>query len=405
MARRSGVVAALVRMQREAERQRVRQARAAAQSQRAAAAARTRAAVQDQKLRERMYAEDRTSEAAEDTAQVERQVEVLQSVLAATLDIDDFLDLEALKRPPHYPVFDPITVGAPPASPHESDFAVEGLSALGRVFAASKHAARAEQRQAEFKQALDDYRVAAQQHAQRLEDARRRHEADAGRLAEEHRRHVEEVSALQRGLAARQPEHVVRYLDLVLEAAEYPDGFPHSWRLGYAAASGHLAIEYELPQIDVVPKDKAYKYVKSSDTITPSARPLTQIRSIYAEMLRQTALRVVHEVLEADRGGAVRTVVFNGYVAGTNPATGREVRSCLVALATSRERFLAVDLARVETCGMPGASGSTGQQRPEQTPAGRADRADRLAGGGLHPEHRRRSGPESRPRNRSRRVE
>ena len=40
MARRSGVVAALVRMQREAERQRVRQARAAAQSQRAAAAAR-----------------------------------------------------------------------------------------------------------------------------------------------------------------------------------------------------------------------------------------------------------------------------------------------------------------------------------------------------------------------------
>ena len=66
-------------------------------------------------------------------------------------------------------------------------------------------------------------------------------------------------------------------------------------------------------------------------------------------MLRQTALRVVHEVLEADRGGAIRTVVFNGYVNGTDPATGREVRPCLVALATSRERFLDVDLARVDT--------------------------------------------------------
>ncbi len=97
MARRSGVVAALVRMQREAERQRVRQARVAAQSQRAATAARTRAAVQDQKLRDRMYAEDRTREAPEDTAQVEHQVDVLQSVLAATLQVDDFLDLEALK--------------------------------------------------------------------------------------------------------------------------------------------------------------------------------------------------------------------------------------------------------------------------------------------------------------------
>ena len=349
MARRSGVVAALVRMQREAERQRVRQARAAAQSQRAAAAARTRAAVQDQKLRDRMYIEDRTREAAEDTAQVEHQVQVLQSVLVATLDVDDFLDLEALKQPPPSPVFDPTTVGTPPSPPRESDFAVEGPSALGRVFAASKHAARAEQRQAEYKQALAGYRAAAQQHAQRLEKARLKHDADVARLAEQHRQNVEEINALQRGLAARQPDAVVRYLDLVLEAAEYPDGFPHSWRLGYAAASRHLDIEYELPQIDVVPKDKAYKYVKSSDTITPSARPATQIRSIYAEMLRQTALRVVHEVMEADRGGAVRTVAFNGYVNGTNPATGREVRPCLVALATSRDRFLKVDLARVDT--------------------------------------------------------
>ena len=270
-------------------------------------------------------------------------------MLAATLDIDDFLDLEALKRPPHYPVFDPSTVGASPSPPREADFAVEGPSTVGRVFAASKHAARADQRQAEFKQALDDYRVAAQQHAQRFEEARRRTKRDAGRLAEEHRRHVEEVSALQRGLAARQPEHVVRYLDLVLEAADYPDGFPHSWILGYAAASGHLTIEYELPTVDVVPKDKAYKYVKSADTITPSARPVAQIRSRYAEMPRQTALRVLHEVLEADRGRAIRTVVFNGCVNGTDPATGRDVRPCLIALATSRERLLEVDLARIDT--------------------------------------------------------
>ena len=349
MARRSGVVAALVRMQREAERQRARQARAAAQSQRAAAAARSRAAVQDQKLRARMYAEDRMQEATDDTAHVEHQVQVLQSVLAATLGVDDYLDLEALKQPPPYPVFDPLSVGTPPSPPSASDFAVEGPSALGRVFAGSKHAARAEQRQVEYQKALDSYRFAAQQHAQQLEEARRRHEAAVARQAQEHRRQVDEVTALQCGLAARQPDAVVRYLDLVLEAADYPDGFPHSWRLAYAASSGHLAIEYELPQIDVVPNDKAYKYLKGSDTITPTARPAAQIRGIYAEVLRQTALRVVHEVLEGDRGGAVRTVVFNGYVNGTDPATGRDVHPCLVAIATSRERFLDVDLARVDT--------------------------------------------------------
>ena len=352
MARRRGVVATLVQIQREAERDRQRRARAAAKAQRdaeRAAAARSRAAIQDQKLRERMYAEDRTREAAEETAQLQHQVETLQGVLAATLDVDDFLDLEVLKRPPTYPRFDPGTVGPPPTPPDEADFAVEGPSALGRVFAASKHAARAEQRRAEYQQALNDYHVAAQQHALRVEDARRRHEAAVARQTQEHRRHVEEISALQRSLAARQPEAVVRYLDLVLEAAEYPDGFPHSWRLAYASGSGHLAIEYELPPMDVVPSEKAFKYVKSSDTITPTARPATQIRSIYTEVVRQTALRVVHEVLEADRAGVIRTVVLNGYVNGTDPATGQQARRCLVALATSRERFLGIDLARVNT--------------------------------------------------------
>jgi len=352
MARRRGVLAALVQMQREAERERERRVRAAARSQRdanRAAAVHTRATMQDQRLKDRLYAEDRTREAAEDTAQVERQIEVLQSVLSATLHVDDYLDLEALKRPPQHPVFDPFTVGAPPSPPSEGDFAVAGPSGLGRVFGASKHATLVEQRQAEYQRALNDYRVAAQRHAQRLEEAHLRHAADVARQAEEHRQHVEEVSALQRDLAARQPQAVVRYLDLVLEAAEYPDGFPHSWRLAYAAASGHLAIEYELPRVEVVPSDKAYKYVKSNDTISPTARPAAQVRNIYAEVLRQTALRVVHEVLEADRGGAVRTVVLNGYVNDTDPATGREVHRCLLALATSRERFLDIDLSQVNT--------------------------------------------------------
>ncbi len=351
MARRRGVLATLVQMQREAERDRERRARAVARAQRdaeRATAARRCGAVQDQKLRDRLYAEDRTREAADDTAQLERQVEVLQGVLAATLGVDDYLDLEALKQASPSPVFDPLVVGAPPSPPQEEDFAVEAPSALGRVFAASKHAARAGQRQAEYQEALDDHTVAAQRHAERLEEARRRHEADVARQAEEHRRHVEEVTALQRDLAARRPDAVVRYLDLVLEAAEYPDGFPHSWRLAYASASGHLAIEYELPSVDVVPANKACKYVKSSDTITPSARPAAQVRGLYTAVLRQTALRVVHEVLEADRGGAVRTVVLNGYVHGNDPATGREVHPCLVALATSRERFLELDLARVD---------------------------------------------------------
>lgn len=352
MSRQRGLLATYVQIQREAERERARRARALASAQRDAqrtAAARARASIQDQRLRDRMYAEERVREAAEQTAQIEEQVGVLQGVLPATLDVDDYLDLELLKRAPSQPVFDPIVAGPPPDHPRPADFAVAEPSALGRVFAASKHAARAEQRQLDYQQALRAYEVAAQQHAARLNEARRRHEREVARAVQEHQRHVEDIAALQRGLAARRPEAVVRYLDLVLEAADYPDGFPHSWRLAYASGPGHLTIDYELPRVDVVPPVKAYRYVKSSDTITATARPTTQIRSLYLDVLRQTVLRVVHEVLEADRAGALRTVVLNGYVSDVDPATGRDARVCLVALATSRERFMGVDLARADT--------------------------------------------------------
>ena len=352
MARRRGVLATMVQLQREAERDRERRARAAAKSQRdaaRAAASQAREHQQDVKARERLYAAARTQEAADETADIEQQVETLTSVLAATLRVDDHLDLESLKRPPAYPAFDQRTVGAPPSPPRESDFAVEAPSTLRRVFGSSKHAARSEQRQGEYQQAVGRYEQAARQYSERVATARTSHAADIARREARHREHVEGVTALQRGLAARQPDAVVRYLDLVLEAAEYPDGFPHSWRLSYASTSGHLAIDYELPQIGVVPTQKAYKYVKTSDTITATDRPQAQVRSMFADIIRQTALRVVHEVLEAERGGVVRTVVFNGHVTDVDPATGRQVRPCLVALATSRERFLSIDLARVET--------------------------------------------------------
>jgi hypothetical protein len=103
MARRRGVVATLVQIQREAERDRQRRARDAAKAQRdaeRAAAARSRAAIQDQKLRDRMYAEDRAREAAEETAQLEQLFLTWLGVISSTIVIDVFLYKVLLNRPP-----------------------------------------------------------------------------------------------------------------------------------------------------------------------------------------------------------------------------------------------------------------------------------------------------------------
>ncbi len=118
------------------------------------------------------------------------------------------------------------------------------------------------------------------------------------------------MEELQRGLRDRLPEAVVGYLDLVLGNASYPDGFPHSWLLAYTPETRQL----------------------SSSTPCPPA----QIRALYASVIAQTAIRVVHEIVESDRAGFVQSLVLNGFVNAVHPGTGRQVRTCLVALSVSR---------------------------------------------------------------------
>jgi Restriction endonuclease len=80
-------------------------------------------------------------------------------------------------------------------------------------------------------------------------------------------------------LAAAVPQTVVTYIDLVLNASPSPDGFPAHWRLAYVPESRQLVIEYDLPEVDVVPTVNAYRYVKASDTISETARPKTQVKA------------------------------------------------------------------------------------------------------------------------------
>jgi restriction system protein len=56
----------------------------------------------------------------------------------------------------------------------------------------------------------------------------------------------------------------------------------------------------------------------------------------------------VHELLQADSGGHIDTVVFNGVADTTDPGSGRRVRPCLVTLRTTRGVFEELDLAHVE---------------------------------------------------------
>ena len=352
MARRRGFVATVARMHREAERQRAAQVRAAAQATREAqraqnAALRARAA-QDKAFAVQ-YAAIRTREAAAQTAEVEATVDELSRVLAATLDVDDYLDLDTLRTPPALPPFEPSGLPYLPPPPAFEQFLPPAPRGAARLFGSGDRQQRqTQQAQLELERAQASWEQQRQAHATEYERQRAAHEQQTARLAREHEEHDANIVQLKNDLAQVKPEAVIAYLDLVLERASYPDTFPHAWSLSFAPDRGLLTIDYELPPADVVPKMKGYKYVKASDTITETARPNSQIKAIYTSVVHQTALRVVHEVLEADRAHLVKDVILNAFVSGTDPATGRTARRCLVALTTSRQAFDAIDLRGVD---------------------------------------------------------
>jgi restriction system protein len=98
----------------------------------------------------------------------------------------------------------------------------------------------------------------------------------------------------------------------------------------------------------VVPSVKAYKFVKSKDEVTTSARPATNIKALYAGVIVQIALRTLHEIFESDRSGQVDTVVLNCVVDTVDPAVGKPIRPVLLSVRTARSVFSELDLSQVE---------------------------------------------------------
>lgn len=343
MARRSSYAARVAQHQRELE----RQARAVERERKA----REREAAAREREAKRQYAEARAAQAEEMTADVEAEVAELEGLLAATLSVDDHIDFEALKEEPEIPPFQPgaLAISEPP--PERDMYIPDALSALGKLVPGSK--AKREQAvqvgTAAYEAAKAAHTRRAREREVALADARRSYEEDVEKIKSRAAAQHKEIDEFRARFEKGEPDAVVEYFSLVLEASPYPEDFPKRHKMAFVPESKQLVVEYELPTADeCVPTDRGYKYVKSRDAIEELARPATQIKALYTQIVAQTTLRTLHELFEADRGGHLETIVFNGYVETIDPATGKPISPHLVTVRTSRDIFLQLDLAHVD---------------------------------------------------------
>ncbi|MCV7374243.1 restriction endonuclease [Mycolicibacterium arabiense] len=120
-------------------------------------------------------------------------------------------------------------------------------------------------------------------------------------------------------------------------------------KVAHSHESRLIAVEYQLPDVTIVPRTKSFRYVKSTGKVIEVARSVSHINALYADCIAQLTLLCLGHIFEYNTFGPFEVVVFNGVVETTDPRTGRSIRPCLITVRVTRKTFAELDLAHVNS--------------------------------------------------------
>lgn len=318
--------------------------------------------------------DERKAQATERTAEAQKELEVLGSILKATLSVDDRVNWENLKdkksfpepkpsqpKPPQEPV-----LRALPDEPKRSDSKyIPDLGFFDKVFASRKDRIIKEKTslfEADHENWLKEVTHIKLAHSQAVRDRERLIASQqqsyeeqlavwnirrAEYLAQQAAAHAE-IDTKHAAYEAKDPVSIVEYCDLVLSSSAYPDYFPKEFDIEYDVAAKTLIVDYKLPSPDDLPTLKSVRYVSSRDEFEEQFLTDSQAAKQYDDVLYQTVLRTVHELFEADTVQALDAVAVNGIVTAVDRTTGKPVTACLLSLRAGRTEFLDINLSQVD---------------------------------------------------------
>jgi restriction system protein len=302
-----------------------------------------------QREHRRLYAEARSADAAAANADLRARLSDLDALLLSTLDVDDHIDLDRFKKPVQVPPFDPGKLGRPLPEPSWESYAPPEPRGVGKILGGERiHQQQVNAAKRAFQDARARWIDAEARRLRQLAAREQQYDEDRRRYEAKLVAYNAEVDRFAAAVADADPASVVEYFAMVLGNSVYPDDFPQHFRLAYLPKRRHLLVEYHLPPVEVIPVVKEYRYDRVRDDLMAVPRDENEVRRRYTEVISMVALRTVHEIVEADRGGLVADVLFNGIVDTIDRRTGRFVRPCLVSVRTDRDTFAAIKLRRVD---------------------------------------------------------
>ena len=146
---------------------------------------------------------------------------------------------------------------------------------------------------------------------------------------------------------AGDPKCITEYIELTLRAMQLGTDSPKA-RVSYSPQSHQLVVEYELPAVDIVPKTKSYRYVKSQEKVVETPRPASQVKALYASAIAQLTFLCLACIFQLDTEKHIDVIIFNGVVDTRDPRTGKPARPCLITVRTTRDTFNEFDLSQVD---------------------------------------------------------
>lgn len=357
-----------IRRLKDAERRDLAERREAARQAKAYEAQVRKARIEDE--RDRM-AYERAVKAAHTTAQqaevdrmnseVEAVFEDLEGLLAATIDVDDHVDLEVLRRPVETTPFDRPDLEEPrappvrPTLPYEPKYIEpekpKGLFGKKRKLEEARAEARRryESRLAGWKGRVarleDSYACDLADYEKFEADRIETLAAERLRFQQELDTHNASIDQFITNLSYGDATAVQEYVSLVVENSSYPEHFEVAHDFSFDPGTAELRMSVAVPAPGDFPSVKSYKYVKASDEIREAPLSQADLKRRYASVLHQVAIRSLHEVFEADRRGLIQTISLKVGTRERDPATGRLGFIPFVAVGAERDGFMEFDLS------------------------------------------------------------
>ena len=303
---------------------------------------------EQEKVRQQEHLEAQQQAAEDKTAALQERTKALDEVLTSVLPLRP-LSFERLMAAPRTPEFDPGPLGTALPAPDWNDFAPAPPAGLGRLLSVTaRHARQVAEARTRFEAASAEHQREESERRQALAAAKARHHQ---KVTQERAKAVARnayVTRRQSAFAAGDAEAVQWFVDCVLRASKYPDGFPREYQLAYRPEQREIAVDYELPPRRVVPSARAYRYVKARDVIEPVPRQDSEITQCYERLVSGVALRTLHEIFSATPPDVVQAVAFTGWVSTVDRATGKALRPELLSVSAQRSSFDALVLATVD---------------------------------------------------------